>query len=306
MPAIYGRTHHMLVSCLGGRWKEVHLAMCRFTAYLDDSGTDPRQEVAIATALIIPAARIAALEREWDTLKRKEDFPCFHMSPFSARNPKEGFDWNDDKHERVYRRVREIVKKYGVATVSFAIYKKDYDEVVPPELRARAGKYHYTWAVRHVMDWLFRWRTQHSKYPLEYVFDWIEKRDERRKEIDDVMDQLEQTAPGEFTGYSFRHKEEIPGLQCVDPLAWITYQTALFEFCDKEVVPDAFKGWKDFDTHRNGKWRKALTVGRPELERWVAMEQSEHRSDIFFEAWQQKKEARRNGRQKQKSKASAV
>jgi hypothetical protein len=131
----------MLVSLWGKRWKKVHLAM--FTVYIDDSGTAPEQKVAIATALIIPAKRIVALEREWDALKKREGFTSFHMAEFSARNQKSGFaDWPEPKRERVYRQVRAITKKYGVAAVTFAVYKKDYDEVVPEDMRNTAGRFH--------------------------------------------------------------------------------------------------------------------------------------------------------------------
>jgi hypothetical protein len=57
---------HLASQPLREYWK-VHLAM--FTIYLDDSGTDPSQPVAIASALIIPAPRIIALEREWYKLR---------------------------------------------------------------------------------------------------------------------------------------------------------------------------------------------------------------------------------------------
>jgi hypothetical protein len=63
-----GRTHHKLVSYWGA-WNKVYLAM--FTAYVDDSGTDPNQAVAIASAWIIPGRQIIRLEKEWDTLKKK-------------------------------------------------------------------------------------------------------------------------------------------------------------------------------------------------------------------------------------------
>lgn len=79
----------MLVSTRGSRWKEVSLVM--FTVYIDDSGTSPDQHVAIATALVMPAARITALDKEWETLTRKEGFSDFHMSICVARNEKSQF-----------------------------------------------------------------------------------------------------------------------------------------------------------------------------------------------------------------------
>jgi len=58
----------MLVSARGTRWKKVHLAM--FTVYVDDSGTDPNQAVAIASAWVIPGPQIIRLESEWDTCNK--------------------------------------------------------------------------------------------------------------------------------------------------------------------------------------------------------------------------------------------
>jgi hypothetical protein len=277
------------------------------TGYIDDSGTDPNQAVAIATALIIPANRIVALEREWDALKAKEHFSCFHMAEFSVQNPKSEFaNWDKATHGRVYRRVREIIKKYGVRTVSFAVFKKDYDEVVPPELRRHSGTYHYSWAVRHLVDSLSGWRRSRVPHPLEYVFDFMKSSDSRRKEIEMVMDQQEEVAaskgyPGEFKNFSFRDRCDFPGLQCVDVLAWISYQTALFEFCGKKLYPDADTGWDDFDQHLDGAWRIAATLRRSELERWVGDKAAVEHTKKWFADWEKRKLAEKQARMKKPS-----
>ncbi len=62
----------MLLTLYGRRWREVQLAF--FSMYLDDSGTTPDQKVAVASALIVPAAQIRRLENEWNNLKKKEEF----------------------------------------------------------------------------------------------------------------------------------------------------------------------------------------------------------------------------------------
>jgi hypothetical protein len=103
-----------------------------FTAHIDDSGSDPSQHVANATALIIPGARLLALEKEWDALKKRYGVSDFHASAFIAKNPKEGFGTLTDREQkRIFLRVRQIVKKYGVKVMSFTVHKKDYDEVHP-------------------------------------------------------------------------------------------------------------------------------------------------------------------------------
>jgi len=265
------------------------------TAYIDDSGTAPDQVVAAATALVLPTDSIPALESEWDALKKKEGFSDFHMSVFAARNHKFGFDWNDDKHERVYQRVRELTIKYGLGCASFTVFKKDYDEVVPAELRQPSGNYHYSWAVRHLVDFLHGWRLKNNvSNPLDYIFDSMKKNDERRKEIEAVMDQQgEATASlgfsGEFKSFDFRNRKEFAGLQCVDMMGWISYQYALFVFCGRKPSSDAQIGWEHFE--KQSGFRLAVALKRSELERWVSDPQAVEHTKKWFLGWEAKKTA---------------
>jgi hypothetical protein len=81
------RTECALISGRGLRWKQVIMAL--FTVYLDDSGTAPDQQVAMASALLVPGSRITALDDEWNALKKKEEFSDFHMSEclYSNKTP---------------------------------------------------------------------------------------------------------------------------------------------------------------------------------------------------------------------------
>jgi hypothetical protein len=253
---------------------EVHVIM--FTLYIDDSGTAPDQHVAIATALIIPAAQIIRLEKEWETFRVNEGFKCFHTSPFIARNPKTEFaNWDDVKQERVLRRVRQISRKYGVRALSVAVHKKDYDDIVPESHRYITGKYHYTWAVRQLIT-LQAVRFNETKPPREYIFQWMGKpTDSRKIEIDRVMSQANYYASrfktGEdYSNYSFRQSDDIPGLQCVDAIAWVCYQKALEIFRKTPLHPLAVASWNDFGGHLGSKgWLYAGTILRDSLEKSI-------------------------------------
>jgi hypothetical protein len=174
----------------------------------------------MATGLIIPELQITRLEREWDTLKRKEGFSDFHTSVFVSKNPKFEFvDWDDQKQKRVFDR-RQITKKYGLKAASVAVNKKDYEKVLPEDFRNLVGKYHYTWAMHHLLSFL-RTQRQHrhpSCSAFEYVIDWMDEGSEERKEVEAAFARAKEVAiedgsPGEFTNYSFRHRKDIPGLQ---------------------------------------------------------------------------------------------
>ncbi len=290
---INGRTHHFLVSAWGSRWKDVSLA---FTAFIDDSGTDPKQQIANATVLIVPASRIVALEAEWNRLKEKEGFSCWHTSEFAARNPKSDFaNWDDAKHVRVFRRVRNICKKYCVQPMSFSVLKKDYDEMVLPILPF-ADKHHYSWAIRSLLAHTERWRNTKQVPPLEYVFSWMgeKRKNERRREIEDLMDQAEDEAkaeghPGEFEHWTFRRPAEIPALQCVDALAWSVYQYGVLMFCKKPLCEDARIAWDDFGKYLGGNWGFDVTTTRAALKKWAEAEAADGQSEKRLREWKERR-----------------
>jgi Protein of unknown function (DUF3800) len=205
-----------------------------FIVYLDDSGTSPSQRVAIAAALVIPVRQLVRLQSEWNALRAKERFLEFHTSEFVAKNQHSEFaGWDSVKQTRVFKRVRDISKKYGIKAISFTVNKRDYEDAVPSEFRDFFGNHHYTWAVRHLLGFVEGWRLERKiKNPHEYVFDWSERTDRGRKEIESAMDQAqffttERGMGGDFTHYSFRRRKDVPGLQCVDVLGWTCYQYGL-------------------------------------------------------------------------------
>jgi hypothetical protein len=269
-----------------------------FTIYLDDSGTSPSQHVAIATAMIIPAMQIIRLEREWETLKRKESFSCFHTAEFMAKNSDSEFaNWSEEKRQRVFKRVRDITKKYATRVFSFAVYKEDYDQIVPEDVREVSGKHHYSWAIRHVVTHLDLWKTASKiEPPLEYVFDLVgnKRTDERRVELENVMQQAEELANeagkfGEFTNYSFRSRKTLAGLQCADVLAWTCYQYALYTFRNTPLSEFATTAWNDFLFHMGlNNWLLVTTIKKEGLEKWVASEIADGRWRPRLEAWREK------------------
>lgn len=156
-----------------------------------------------------------------------------------------------------------------------------------------------------MIDELYKWRHAHTKYPLEHVFQWMEKRDPRRREIEAVMEQHEEAAianhhPGEYASYTFRHSVELPGLQCVDVLAWVSYQQALWLFCNTPLHPEAHIGLGDFDGHLGGAWREAYNVPQITLEKWVNNPAMAGHTKQWFEDWKKRKlaEKRSNGKKR--------
>jgi hypothetical protein len=81
-----------------------------------------------------------------------------------------------------------------VKVISFAVSKQEYNAAIPPDLRRFSGKFHYTWAIRNLLDRILDWRRRLKIPPLEYMFDWIDPKADRqkRREIEAAIDQLSQ------------------------------------------------------------------------------------------------------------------
>ena len=294
----------------GARWKDVLLVM--FTVYIDDSGTDPNQPMAIASALIIPAARVVALDKEWEKLTKKEGFTEFHTSECVWLNEDSEFaKWDAHKQKRVISRVRQIGKKFGVQAMSLAITKADYNELVPDWLRELAGKYHYTWAIRNMLDMLDKWAAEHRvRVPFEYIYDWMDPKAQKKAkaEIDTVMAQAEEGAcargdSGRYTNYSFRKRLDIPALQCTDALAWTCYQFACFVHNQIPLSEIAQESWNDYHEHHpKAGWLYAGGMKKEHLKEWVDKESKAPRTIERYETLKVKQdELKRLKQEKKKS-----
>jgi hypothetical protein len=246
------------------------------------------------------------MEQEWDNLKQKEGFSDFHTSIFVYRNPHHEFaNWDDAKLERVFKRVRQITKKYVTQIFSFAVKKDDYEDCVPHELRKYAGKYHYSWALRHVAMFVQIWRIDKKiSEPYEWVFDWMKPKDEARKEVETVMEQAEEEARDkrgvehEYSNFGFRPRATLPALQCADLVAWTNYNFTLEKFKNKPLHPFAKIAWDDFASMPTGyspsipkvlDWNYAVTMKRGHLKDWAQKEIEDGRSLIRFREWEEKK-----------------
>jgi len=273
-----------------------------FTVFIDDSGTDPKQHVAIATVLIIPARQIIPLDKEMAGVYRKFNFPDFHMAECAAHN--EGRELNAKSHfaqwdhatcNKVMSRVRQISKKIGVNAFSMAINKADYDELVIPRMRelGDADRFHYTWVMRSMLSLIDKWAAlSNVTLPLEYVFDWMDPNAQgsAREEIETLMAQSEHEAgehgdAGRYVNYSFRRRQDVPALQCTDAIAWTCYQFALHAYRNKPLTETAKKSWADYSKHSKKEWLTAVGMKRQTLKEWVEREIADGESAEKFKAW---------------------
>jgi hypothetical protein len=242
------------------------------TVYIDDSGTAPAQQVAIASGLILPTKRLIAFENEWKNFLEKEGITEFHTSVCVARNKHSEYaDWDEKRVQRIVARVRQIIRKYFPKAFSISINKALYDAVIPDELRRVIGKQHYSWGVDAVCGFIWNW-AHDRRVPIEYVFDNLDRKSQKaqKEEIEAAMSHGELMHPGDFAGhYSFRNRREVYALQCADLFAWTCYQRSLEMIAGKPLHPIAEECWKQFALWDNAQWSDTWIAPKDALEDWV-------------------------------------
>lgn len=247
---IYSPVEHALIAGCGGHWRNVSLVM--LNAYIDDSGTAPSQRIAIASALIIPAQRILALESEWKTFCGKYNIQSFHASECVYRNRKSEFaSWEGSQVDAAVARVRRITMKYGVLAISFAVTKADFDAEMPEEWKDFIGRDHYVWAIWHLLAVIRNWNDAHAKSKVEFIFDYLEGKP--RAAVEKALADMETRYPGIYEGhYSFRKRKDWASLQCVDLLAWSCLAAARLTFERTPIHPIAEKTIREYRNFRDG------------------------------------------------------
>jgi hypothetical protein len=270
-----------------------------FTVYVDDSGSsDPKQPVAVAGALIIPAKQILALDKDWDSFKEKHGFGDLHAAECAALNQKSYPGWTSEKVQKVFDRARKIMKKRSSKAFSFTIHKEDFDAEAPKEWLQVGGENYYTWAFRTLLAQMMRWHGERRiAVPFEFVFDNAEGRD--KDEIQMLMAQFESVYPGRFEShYSFRSRRLVPALQCADLLAWSCYAMSRQKFRQipmREIAQDSFS---DLSNHLERQWLDALTFEREALHQAISLDRADVEGERARQEWYRNYAATKGDRRK--------
>jgi hypothetical protein len=264
-----------------------------FTIYIDDSGTAPEQKIAVAAGIVIPAARIPKFESEWNKFLKQEQIPDgFHASECLARNQHSPFsDWDDKRVRRVFASVRQLTVRFFVKGFCIGIHKQDYDEVLTPELKSAVGDSHYTWALSSVIGHAED-LSKEKKTPMTYVFDNAGK--VLRREVTDALEFMEAMEPGRFSGnWIFGKRSAIPALQAVDLFAWTCFQQFRRVRFDTPISVIADETDLGYEEGRNGQWRIVQSLSREGIEKWVAENHSNPRTQEIIDFKKKLRESKR-------------
>lgn len=246
------RLKELMSAFLGVRDRDVYVAA--FTIYIDDSGTAPAQSTAVAAGWIAQYSAWKLFNREWDKVRNVESrkFSIMHMADF-VYGKREFENWDLETKKTVLNKLFPIFHKRIRKGFALGVIKQDFDEIVPPELRARGHKNHYTYAIRRVMGFIHQWRQEnHIQGEIQYFFDFMDKHDPRRVEIEKVLTTIGTSEQNlayyglRRDGFHFIDKNDIPPLQAADMLAWTTYRAMQHEVGANKVNEIGETAFKNF------------------------------------------------------------
>lgn len=234
----------------------INLLPADYEVYFDDSGTDDKSPVAIAACYVATKDQWDHFTRNWNEIKKLEGFEYFHMTDFMCdqrAGVKPYCEWDEDKRKRVYRKLSTLITIRARMGFALTVGKKDYDELIPEEMRKYGGRSHYVWAARILMGDIARWRAKWGiKRPMQYVFSETPKGKGTRGEILDLMDELKDNplATEEYglvkDGLGFQDMRVFPPLQAADILAWnmLDHHLNVMTVSDKDDVRDCSRWFR--------------------------------------------------------------
>ena len=196
------------------------------TAYFDDSGTDQRSRIAIASCYLGEVQQWDLLAREWEDAKSRFGFEYFGMSDCLVGRERTSFEgWSWPQKDALIRHLIGITSLRARMGFSAAIIKDDYDAVVSGWKRRIVGENHFGFAVKDCLRQIRNWRRQYNiSEPIQYVFDLMGT---GKDEIEFIFESFLQHDPEGIgvteEGYSFKNKRNFPPLQAVDILAHQSY-----------------------------------------------------------------------------------
>jgi len=273
----YSPTEHLITSLYLGRDREVLIPM--LALYLDDSGTGPTQDVAVAAGFIGTLQGWKRFERAWNKIKGVESqkFECMHMTDF-VWDKKKFKNWGDlAKKQTLISKLTRAITDNALKGFTISVVKSEYDELVPDALRKQGFDNHYTYAVRIVAGMIQKWRiqTQRQDKPVHYVSDYLERGDPKRTELENVFttignkDENFKNYGLTGDGISFTPRCDLVSLQAADMLAWTSYRIVRNELGLDKLNPIAKQCFTDFYKHDFGTFLEGGYHKKQHLEEWV-------------------------------------
>jgi len=187
--------------------------MSPFTAYFDASGHPSDQPFVIVSGYVANFLQWQVFNCSWEEAHKKFDVPLpFHMADFMYRGkPYDKWGKDSEEAERFLTSLCTIQQLNTLLSVSCIVEMGDYrqiEEVIQIDTMLPAFALGARWCIAILEEW----QKKHGiEYPIECVF---EDGDFGRGKFIELMRDERMPAP------VFKNKEDFPGLQAADHIAW--------------------------------------------------------------------------------------
>jgi hypothetical protein len=226
--------------------------MAMLAVYIDDSGTHPSSDIAVAAGFASEVGYWSAFEVEWKAALSAAGIlnEGFHSSEFEAQQKPTFSGWSNVKRDTLRGALIKAINDHALVGFAAAVKKSDYDALVQGKLREKLGDHHYTFAVQACLYQIQEWmRYAHYHEPIQYVFDQMSNL-KSQNEINTVFHDLHQYGiHGKFGvelgGHSFQSRKAFIPLQAADIIAWESYTYMKRHVYGAQGQRDQFKSLAD-------------------------------------------------------------
>jgi len=206
------------------------------TAYFDDSGTSPSNQVAAVAGYVASAAQWEKFNIEWKRLLSEFGVKAMHRSDLECFEG-EFLGWTPAKRTELMIKAQKIIKKHTYLPVGSAVIKADFDEIIPTRMQEHVGG-HYGWCVTEALVLANHWaQTAKHRDPIDWVF---EAGTNGSSKVNEMFNRLfaitEARTRLRINGWSFRDKTTLP-LQAADVVAYETYKFVQNQVVDRGKFP---------------------------------------------------------------------
>jgi hypothetical protein len=208
------------------------------TAYFDDSGTSPSQNVAVVAGYMGSVAQWDRFVVAWRLMLDEFGVRVIHRTDLESFEG-EFKGWTPEKRTALVKKAQKIIKdkKHTYIPVGSAVIKADFDEIVPKRLQNHVGG-HYGWCVTESLVLANHW-AQKAKHkdPISWVF---EAGTTGQSKVCEMFKRLyaipEARKRLRINNWSFSDKSILP-LQAADVAAYEVYKFVLNQVVDPGKYP---------------------------------------------------------------------
>ena len=209
--------------------------MSMLTIYCDDSGTDDHNRVAVVAGWIGQVRKWEQFTKVWKTALKDFGVNQMHRSKLEAF--KGEFErtkgWNEKKRAEFLQRVHPIIRTYAKVPIGSAVIKKDFEAVMPDEVKKMVGGV-YGWCAQECIVAVGMWceHTNH-RHPVRWVLEaGTTGHGQLEKGFEAIYDNSSMRDKCHLKGWSFEDKSVRP-LQAADVLAYEVFKQVDNQIVDK-------------------------------------------------------------------------